>query len=68
MPVTTCVSTLSDSLSRSSVNVPSVMPRRTSKGLSCLSVKVQTRPRDSTGGSGAKSASIVSAPCAAPLG
>ena len=66
MPVTSCVSTLSDSPSRSSVNVPSVMLRRTSTGFSCLSVNVQTRPRDSTGGNGAKSASIVPALCVAP--
>ena len=40
------------------------MPRRNVTGFSCRSTKSQARPRDSTDGSGANSASIVWAGCA----
>jgi hypothetical protein len=55
----------SSSLS-SSVYVPSVMPSRRFTGFSWWSMNNQTRPRDSTVGSGANSASIVCADCGAP--
>src|SRR5437588_11987769 len=59
-PVTTSIPGCNSPL-RSSVYVPSVIPSRTLTGFSCLFMYNQTRPRDSTGGSGANSASIVSA-------
>src|SRR6187200_939978 len=59
-PVTTSMFCCSSPL-RSSVFVPSVTPRRTFTALSWCSMNNQMRPRDSTGGNGAKSASIVCA-------
>ena len=43
------------------MNVPSLMPSSTATGFNCLSTNSHTRPRVSTTGNGAKSASILCA-------